>query len=387
MRIALIIQHANPSLGGAERYTADVARSLAHRGHDVELIASTFSDDVPWEVRRVHLSAAGPTRLLKYMQFVRHVDDHVIGTPYDIVHAMLPVRRCNVYHPHAGIEAEMLATAHLKHAGLRRKLATIGGRFNFKRHRVAAVERELLTSSRPPLVLCLSGYVRQTVLKHYTLDARHLATLHNGIDLKRFDPDAIEPSGEIRQRLGIGESKVAALIVAQDFARKGVAEAIRAVGKIRDSRLVLIVVGRDNAGPYQKLVKEAGANERVFFAGAASDPRPYYRESDFFVLPTRHDPCSLVVLEALVMGLPVISTRFNGSTELMGNEKHGFILDDPADVDALAAAMKQMLDQPQRALLARACLKLRPRLSYEHHLEQLLQLYQTRVPVVDLAAR
>jgi glycosyltransferase involved in cell wall biosynthesis len=81
------------------------------------------------------------------------------------------------------------------------------------------------------------------------------------------------------------------------------------------------------------------------------------------------------VLEALAMGLPVVSTVFNGACEIMANAKHGFVLSDPSDVEALAAAMRQLLDPRRREEISRACLELRPRLAYAHHLEQLLAVY------------
>ena len=99
--------------------------------------------------------------------------------------------------------------------------------------------------------------------------------------------------------------------------------------------------------------------------------------ADFFVLPTKHDPCSLVVLEALAMGLPVVSTVYNGATEIMTDGVHGYVLPDPSDVDALAGAMRKMLDPDRRAQMSRACLELRPQLSYDTHLDRLLGIYET----------
>jgi len=75
------------------------------------------------------------TRAGYYVKFLNALDQHLDSTPYDIVHAMLPVRRCDVYHPHAGIAAEAIASGHEKYAGLRRLLAGIANRFNRKRQR------------------------------------------------------------------------------------------------------------------------------------------------------------------------------------------------------------------------------------------------------------
>src|SRR4051794_31726951 len=113
MRIALIILHADPARGGAERYTIDLAAGLVERGHDVSLIASSFAGSTP--ARAVEIPAHGPTRTSRYRRFIAGVDAHLRAERYDISHAMLPVLACDVYHPHAGLAAEAVATGHSKH--------------------------------------------------------------------------------------------------------------------------------------------------------------------------------------------------------------------------------------------------------------------------------
>ena len=76
------------------------------------------------------------------------------------------------------------------------------------------------------------------------------------------------------------------------------------------------------------------------------------------------------------MGLPVVSTVFNGACEIMTDGTHGYVLRDPFDVEALAAAMRKLMDPARREQMSRACLELRPRLAYAHHLEQLLAVYR-----------
>jgi len=77
----------------------------------------------------------------------------------------------------------------------------------------------------------------------------------------------------------------------------------------------------------------------------------------------------------LAMGLPVISTVFNGACEIMENGRHGYVLSSPADLPALAEAMRQLLDSAVRRAMSQACLALRPSLAYGHHLDKLLRIY------------
>jgi UDP-glucose:(heptosyl)LPS alpha-1,3-glucosyltransferase len=239
-----------------------------------------------------------------------------------------------------------------------------------------------LASASGPIVLCLSDYVKQTARRHYPqLGEDRLVKLFNGIDLRKFDPAARPEAGvELRKKLGISPQQIVGLMLAQDFQRKGLKEAMLALARVADQRLILLVAGKDDPSVYRRL---AGA-DRVRFAGATDDPYAFYRAADFFVLPTKHDPCSLVVLEALAMGVPVISTVFNGACEIMRGGKAGVVLDDPADLRALAAGMESMLEPARRQQWSGECLALRPELSQRNHVDQLERTYRTiaaKVPV------
>jgi UDP-glucose:(heptosyl)LPS alpha-1,3-glucosyltransferase len=376
LKIALVILHADAARGGAERYTVDLAEGLRRRGHQVSLLASSLTPDLQ-SPQNVQLPAAGASRDGRYLRFLDRLDRHLATTQYQIVHAMLPVRRCDIYHPHAGIAAAAVAHGHLKYEGaFQQVVSRVATRLNRRRQRFAEVERTLLTGDKPPMVLCLSNYVRRSLAEHYTLPDSRLATLFNAIDLARFDPAARpEARAAERQRLGIDPHKIVALLLANDFERKGLREAIRATAKVRDARLTLLVAGKQIPKPYRALATKEGV-EQIVFAGSTTDPAALYQAADFFLLPTRHDPCSLVVLEALAMGLPVISTVHNGACEIMTDGQEGLVLADPADIITLADAIRTMLDPDRRAQMSAACKALRPRLAYDHHLDALGAIYR-----------
>ena len=76
------------------------------------------------------------------------------------------------------------------------------------------------------------------------------------------------------------------------------------------------------------------------------------------------------------MGLPTITTTANGAHENMTEDRHGYVLSDPSDATALAGMMRRLLDEGRRRAMSRACIDLRPRLSYGGHLDQLEDLYR-----------
>ena len=376
MKVALVILHADPRKGGAEGYTVNLAHAMKRRGHDVTLAATSFAPACDG-VAQVPLEHRGVSRLRRYRSFLDSLDRHLDAARYDVVHAIAPVRRCDFYHPQAGLAAEALATGHLKYEGIRRPLDKLATRLNRKRQFVASVERNLLTGADAPTLLCVSDMVRRTGRTHYpALPEAKLVTLFNAVDPDRFDPDAKpQAAEEVRARYGIGADKTVALIVAQDFKRKGLRPAVEGLARVPDERLVLLVVGKPDPRAYEELARRLNVSHRVIFAGPTSDTYGFYRAADFFVLPTWHDPCSLVVLEALAMGLPTITTLQNGACEVIEEDRHGYVLADPGDVAGLVKGMTRLLDPDKRRAQRAACLALRPRLSYQHHLDQLESLY------------
>ena len=364
MKIALVILNADPKRGGAERYTVDLASALVKRGHDVTIVAGTLAPNNDPAVNQAHLEVAAFTRNGRYKKYLDLLDQHLAATRYDIVHAMLPVRRCDLYHPHAGCAKQTL-----EQMGWFKRL------LNPRRGTMAKVESDLLLSDQKTAVLCLSEYVRGIFQTEYP-QARvqdRMKLLFNGVDLTRFQRTGRDRA-TLRDQLKLPQDATIALMIANDYARKGLAEAIRVMTIVNDPKLALVVVGRQDATVYRRDAIKRRA--RVIFLEAVPDPRPLYEASDFFLLPTKHDPCSLVVLESLAMGLPVVSTKFNGATEIMTNGVHGRILSDPRNLPDLAAAIRDLLDPRKRAAMAQACLDLRPRLSYDHHLDQLIEMYQ-----------
>ena len=88
--------------------------------------------------------------------------------------------------------------------------------------------------------------------------------------------------------------------------------------------------------------------------GRIDNPVPYYAAADAYVQPTFYDPCSLVVLEALASGLPVVTSRFNGVSELLTQGREGYVIYDPADHYELAEALVPMFNPARRAAMGQA---------------------------------
>jgi glycosyltransferase involved in cell wall biosynthesis len=74
-----------------------------------------------------------------------------------------------------------------------------------------------------------------------------------------------------------------------------------------------------------------------------------YAAADIFILPTIYDPFSNACLEAVACGIPVITTRSNGFSEIIADGVHGSIVDSANDVAALRDAIRFWSDAARRA--------------------------------------
>lgn len=379
MKIALLIQNADRRAGGAEGYTLDLARSLGGRGHQVTLIAEegpkvTLDAAAQAGVACKFLGAGGRHRWLRLKSFIarlRHVRQ--MGD-FDVIHSMLPVPVCDVYQPHSGLAMEMWQTGHLKYrAGLVRRWAERFNRWNVKRRGLARIEEEMLSTR--PWILCLSEAMRTWARQNMPVETDRLVVLINGINLQRFAPGVGQRARDaIRQEWQVGPEQRLALLVGNNFPLKGVGEAVAALGAQKDAQTMLMVVGRGNPEKFRQMAEKLGVSPRLHFIGSVIDTRPYYGAADYLLLPTKRDMCSLVVLEALAMGKPVVTTRQNGASDVITDGTHGIVLQE-GDHEGLAGAMARLSDSRELARMSAAALALRSELSLDRHLERIEEVY------------
>jgi UDP-glucose:(heptosyl)LPS alpha-1,3-glucosyltransferase len=145
---------------------------------------------------------------------------------------------------------------------------------------------------------------------------------------------------------------------------------------LRDKKIGLVVLGAGKQRPFERLARQLRCEDHIRFIGNQRNPIPYYQAADVYVQPTYYDPCSLVALEALACGLPVITTEMNGAGELLTPGREGDILTDPADVAGLANLMEEYLDQSRRIQAGAAARRLAERYSLDRNSHAIIELYR-----------
>ena len=163
-----------------------------------------------------------------------------------------------------------------------------------------------------------------------------------------------------------------------NYRLKGLAPLLHGVAAAgRGQRFRIAVVGHPKVARYRRLAERLGVADRVRFVGHRDDPKDCYFAADFLVHPTFYDPCSLVVLEALACGLPVITTQYNGASELLTVPDNGLVVRDPHDAGELADALSRMADPGYRRSASAAARAAAGRWTFEDHYQALVRLFGT----------
>jgi len=179
-------------------------------------------------------------------------------------------------------------------------------------------------------------------------------TIYAPVDLDHFDPSNYEDAErDVRTEFDIPEGRRVIGTVGNVNPAKGyrdLVESFASVGDRLDAHL--LVVGRvlESRREYheqlQRRVEELGADSRVTFTEWRSDVPRLLGTFDLFVLASVTEACPMVVLEAMAIESPVVTTDVGGVPEQIPDSDHGWTVP-PSDPDALAAAMERALSSEQ----------------------------------------
>jgi UDP-glucose:(heptosyl)LPS alpha-1,3-glucosyltransferase len=384
MRLAVNFQRVDPSRGGAETYVVDLCHRLVQLGHRVDLYAETWAPGaLPAEVRCVAVEAPGRTRLARIRSFGKNSEAALAKASYDCTVGLINTWHHDVIIPQGGVlRGSLEANAKRFPAGWMRALYKAGKVANPKYWTYRAIEGRQYARDSQARVIAVSHMVKEHLQQYHHIPRTRVHVIPNAIDAGRLlvdQPGALRCS--FRNRLGLEPGDLVGLFVGHNFALKGLEPLLRALAQRRKLEpggrpIRLLVCGGGRIPPYRRLADRLGLGDAVQWIGFAPDIRACFWSSDFFVLPTFYDPCSLVVFEALACGLPVITTSCNGAGEVMTDGREGYILTAPDALGELRGALDRMTDDESRRAMSAHATALGREQSFDRHVARLVQVFE-----------
>ena len=356
MRIALVIERMDTFGGGRERSVAEIATELSRRGHEVSVLCQmgTLPES---SVRVLPLGRVGLTRSAQMANFIRMVEAEIKSGRYDIVHATLPIPSANIYQPRGGTVVGQQAGKNRLSSPLGRTIRKITSPLNRTRALAMKIERQVV-DNLDITCLAVSKVVAEEFSRYYN---RHenVRVIYNGVEVPRINQEQrIANRKKWRKRWNISDNGTIFLAVAYNFALKGIPETIKAFAEYKRTfptqETKLVIVGRDDGRVYQRLVRKTNLDGMVIFESAVEDIFELYCAADAVVLMSWQDACSRVILEAIRMGLPAMTTQYNGAAELL-TEGAGIVVPSPRDYKSIITGFEKLANQDARKRMIIAC--------------------------------
>jgi glycosyltransferase involved in cell wall biosynthesis len=270
-----------------------------------------------------------------------------------------------------------VVTAHCCTAAMHAAARALGFHRRFNHTIGARAEEYSLGKSTTRAVIAVSEKVKREIEKYYGIKPGMVTVIRPGVDLAAFHPDNRSRRREMRMRLGLQAEDFVAVHVGGNYRQKGLltlVEAARLVGG--PLKVVAVGVARDRA--LADLLAPDIQAGRVLLTGATANVASYYALADCFVLPTVYDTFSLVTLEAMASGLPVIVSSAAGITEGLTDGVDAMILDDPRNVASLAERLDEVVrDDARRRSLAEGARRTAERYSWDRVADATLAVYRS----------
>ena len=191
-------------------------------------------------------------------------------------------------------------------------------------------------------VICVSEDLVE-VVKDLNVPADRYTLVHNAIDEKTFSRRHVASEAPMRLQEGTPGKRLVIGAVGRLSAEKGFNLLIQAAAKlIREGRdIELWIAGDGDAKPeLQKLIDHLKVGDRVKLLGFVGDTIALYHAMDLFVLSSLREGLPNVVLEAMAMRVPVVSTKVAGVPKMLTDGVNGLLVD-IGDVDVLTDAIRR----------------------------------------------
>ncbi len=371
LRICLLSYRSNPHCGGQGVYLKNLSRALKDQGHWVEVVSGPPDPLLDSDIPVHHLPCldlynpedmfriptlrelAEPINLMEWLSVITggFPEMFTFGLrALDFLKSRLG--RYDVVHDNQSLSYGLwllskriptLATIHHP-ITVDRKIAVDSVRATWKKVKhwrwYSFIGMQKRVSRRMPKIITVSDFAKQDICSEFNIPESRFATVPNGINTDLFYPIP-----------GIPREKNRVIVTnSSDTPLKGLYYLLQAVAHItRDRNLRLVVIGTPKKdGGVVKLIRKLGIQRHILFTGRISDAEfvKQYARASIAVVPSVYEGFGLPVGEAMACGVPVISTTGGALPEVVGDAG---ILVPPADHKALAGAIVDLLDSPDKA--------------------------------------
>lgn len=336
MRLAFCLYKYFPH-GGLQRDFLRIAQACIARGHQVKAYVLEWEGSCPDSLERIKVPSRGLSNIGRYQYFTRWVQHDLKTHPVDRVVGFNKMPGLDVYYAADPCFAEKART-----------LRKPWYRWTRRYRHFSAYERAIFAPEAHTRILSISERQKALFIQHYGTPAERIHDLPPGISRDRQPPaNRMTVRTSIRQSLGLESDDLLVIQIGSGFRIKGIDRSLKALASLPEAlaaRTRYWVIGQDKAEPYLRQAEQLGLAGRVQFLGGRDDIPRFLLAADVLLHPAYNDNTGTVILEAIVSGLPVLTTEVCGYARYVTEAGAGRVVaSTPFDQSELDHELNKML--------------------------------------------
>jgi UDP-glucose:(heptosyl)LPS alpha-1,3-glucosyltransferase len=327
--------------GGLQRDFRTIAHICHERGHAVHVYTMSWHGEVPPGFQVTILPAKGMTNHRRAMNFADEVMKRIQQEQFDVIVGFNKMPGLDLYYA-----ADPCYKARImKEKGILLRLSP-------RSRTYLGLEKAVFGPDAQTNILLISGGEKEKFINYYHTPDTRFHVLPPGVSMDRFvfkDPG--ESRREVREELGASPGDFLLLAVGSGFQTKGLDRSVLALAGLPGSlkeRTRLVVIGEGNARPFASLARRYGVGEQVVFLGGREDVPRFLLGADLLLHPAYTENAGIVLLEAMVAGLPVLVTDVCGYAVHVRDAGAGLLIPSPFEQSKYTQMLSSMLISEDR---------------------------------------
>lgn len=327
--------------GGLQRDFLRIAKVCRDRGHEIHVFTTSWEGDLEPQFILHRISSWGLQNHSRNEAFARQMQAELTKQHYDLVIGFNKMPGLDIYYA-----ADVCYQTRVQNdrGAFYRALPRY-------RHMVE-FEKAVFARGRKTKVLLISPLQEAEYSRCYQTEKERFHLLPPGITRDRIAPtNAADIRKAVREVYQIPADHFLLLMVGSGFKTKGVDRSILALASLPTelkTKCHLLVIGEGKNTPFQKLAAKHGVAEQLQFLGGRPDVPNFLLAADLLLHPSYHENTGTVLLEAMVAGLPVLTTEKCGYAHYVREANVGKVLDESFVQQDFNHALATMLTSPDK---------------------------------------
>ncbi len=332
MKLAFVLYHYFP-FGGLQRNMLAIAKEAQQRGHDITVYCTAWQGDRAANIDVELIPRCGWSNATRMTNFANDLTRKLASRSFDLVIG---------FNKWPGLDLYYAADSCFAHKAYQER--GFWYRITPRAKAYLAFEAAVFGSDSDTDILEVSAKERDRFREFYQTPASRFHTLPPGISRDRAAPENwAEIRTQARAELGVSDQEKVLLAVGSGFRTKGLDRSIAVLKLLGEQKVRLFVIGDDKQQAFVKLAERHHVQDKVTFLGGRSDIPALLQAGDLLVHPAYKENTGNVLLEAMIAGLPVITTDVCGYARYVTEARMGEVLTSPFEKAAFAVAIQRVL--------------------------------------------